>query len=96
MHVLDLKFPCTGEFFYIMLYILLRVNFMKDDFSKRVKDVLGNTKDYDVDLQFYLTGNCNLRCQGCYMKAGPNVSRDIIGPSDVNFYLNEFAKYQYI
>lgn len=61
------------------------------DFSTRVSNVLNNTKDYDVDLQFYLTDSCNLGCNGCYMKSKPMLNRNIIPASDINFYLNEFA-----
>ncbi len=61
------------------------------DFSARVSNVLNNTKDYDVDLQFYMTQNCNLGCNGCYMKSKPNSDCSVISASDINFYLNEFA-----
>lgn len=63
-----------------------------DDFSKNVSDVINNTGRYDVDLQFYMTDSCNLGCNGCYMKSKPMLNRNIIPASDINFYLNEFAK----
>ncbi len=60
------------------------------NFYTYVLGVLGNTQDYEVDLQFYLTRNCNLACQGCYMQANPNVARNIVTSSDVDYYLNQF------
>lgn len=62
------------------------------DFSKRVSHVLGATGRYDIELQFYLTHNCNLGCNGCYMKSTPNSGRNFIPAYDIDFYLNEFAK----
>lgn len=61
------------------------------NFYVYVSDVLNNIHDYEIDLQFYLTRNCNLACRGCYMQASPNISRNIIPESDVGFYLNQFA-----
>lgn len=61
-------------------------------FPKRVSHVLNDTKDYDVDLQFYITENCNLGCPGCYMHANSKSSQNIIPSSDIDFYLNEFAQ----
>lgn len=60
-------------------------------FSAHVSNVLNNTHDYDVELQFYMTNHCNLSCPGCYMHAGPKLSRKIIPSGDVDFYLNEFS-----
>ena len=61
------------------------------DFSRSVSNVLNNTQDYDLDLQFYMTNHCNLSCPGCYMHANPKLSRNIITSGDVDFYLNEFS-----
>ncbi len=69
----------------------MKSDLKRTDFSKYVSDVMNNTGKYDVDLQFYLTQNCNLGCRGCYMKAKPSSNRDIIPASDIDFYLNEFA-----
>ncbi|MBQ2016911.1 MAG: hypothetical protein II208_00080 [Alphaproteobacteria bacterium] len=62
------------------------------DFPGHVSNALNNTADYDVDIMFYMTHNCNLACSGCYMHANPAAARDIIPASDIDFYLNEFEK----
>ncbi len=62
------------------------------DFATRVSYVLNNTKDYDVDLQFYLTDWCDLGCRGCYMKPKLKSESAVLSASDVDFYLKEFEK----
>lgn len=64
-----------------------KVNYFYD----YVSNVLNDTGSYDVDLNFYMSEHCNLSCPGCYMYANPNMPRDIIPASDIDFYLNEFA-----
>ena len=62
------------------------------NFDIYVTDLLSDLQDYEIDLQFYLTRNCNLACRGCYMHANPDVSRDIMSETDVDFYLGQFAE----
>lgn len=65
---------------------------MVDSYSKHISDIIYDTENYEVELLFYLTRHCNLRCNGCYMRSSPNASRDVLPYADIRFYLDEFAK----
>ena len=40
---------------------------MVDSYSKHISDIIYDTKNYEIEVLFYLTQHCNLRCRGCYM-----------------------------
>lgn len=63
-----------------------------EDFADYVAAVIYDERNYEIDLQFYLTHRCNLSCNGCYMRASPSVFGNVLPKSDVAFYLNEFQK----
>ncbi|MBO5946649.1 MAG: hypothetical protein J6Q44_00705 [Alphaproteobacteria bacterium] len=65
---------------------------MVDSYSKQISDIIYDTENYEVELLFYLTQYCNLRCNGCYMRSSPNVSQNVLPHEDLNFYLGEFEK----
>ena len=61
-------------------------------YSKYISDIIYDTENYEVELLFYLTQYCNLRCNGCYMRSSPNVSQNVLPYADLKFYLDEFDK----
>lgn len=65
---------------------------MVDSYSKHISDIIYDTENYEVELLFYLTQHCNLRCDGCYMRSSPNAPRNVLPCADIKFYLDEFAK----
>ncbi len=65
---------------------------MVDSYSSHISDIIYDTKNYEVELLFYLTRYCNLGCRGCYMHSSPNASRDVLPYGDLKFYLDQFDK----
>lgn len=65
---------------------------MVDSYSKRISDIIYDTKNYEIEVLFYLTQHCNLGCRGCYMRSSPNAPRNVLPYADLNFYLNQFDK----
>ncbi|MFQ6702954.1 MAG: hypothetical protein ACLRFO_01975 [Alphaproteobacteria bacterium] len=65
---------------------------MVDSYSKRISDIIYDTKNYEIEVLFYLTQHCNLGCRGCYMRSSPNVSQNVLPYADLKFYLDEFDK----
>ena len=63
------------------------------DYASRISKVIYDDEAYEIEPLFYLTCHCNLHCTGCYMKSGPNVSRDVLPSGDIRFYLSEFEKH---
>ena len=63
---------------------------MVDSYSKRISDIIYDTKNYEIEVLFYLTQHCNLGCRGCYMRSSPNSPRNVLPYDDLNFYLNQF------
>lgn len=62
------------------------------NFSKKISGIIWDTVNYEVEVLFYLTQYCNLKCRGCYMHSSPRTSRNILPRDDMQFYLNEDAR----
>lgn len=60
------------------------------EYSKYISDIIYDTQNYEVEMLFYLTRHCNLKCPGCYMQSSPETQKSILSLDDLDFYLNEF------
>ncbi len=60
------------------------------NFSTAISDIIWDTTNYEVEVLFYLTQHCNLKCDGCYMRSSPNTPQNTLPHNDIRFYLNEF------